>query len=66
MKVKTFVAGVANGVRDAFSMLDQDIADLGDIVVHSVVDSIYSEQQLGPKMDTRIVRVVVYSEARGQ
>ena len=63
MKVKSFVVGVAEGVDPSMERLDMMVADLGDVVIHSLVDTVYSAEvnSSGKPPDERIVRVVIYT-----
>lgn len=64
MRVKSFVVGMAKGIDGAMEHLDKDVAELGDIHIHSVTDKYYSDEQgmfdvcPGPRM----VRVVIYEK----
>lgn len=63
MKVESFIVGVANGIEPAFKFLDQCVADLGDVMIHSVTDTSYPKElnRFGCPPDDCIVRVVVYT-----
>lgn len=64
MKVKSFVAGTASGLDSAISILDKMVEGLGEVNIHSLVDTVYQgelvENSPSPGLP-RIVRVVVYS-----
>ena len=63
MKVNSFVVGFAEEVVGAMKHLDEQVAKLGNVKIHSVTDTIYgaelatnSAKICGPC----IVRVVIY------
>jgi hypothetical protein len=62
MKVKTFTAGLANGLRKALDYLDERVQELGPIFIKSVKDTYYTEEQASENVcpGPRIVRVIVY------
>ena len=64
MKVRSFFAGLADGVEGAFAILDREVAsELGDVKIHQLTDTFYPKVDLGDrnKYDPRIVRVVIYN-----
>jgi len=65
MKVRSFVAGTANGITDSMRWLDKSVSDLGPLKIHSVTDTFLEDKELkfssgGPAPGPRIVRVVVF------
>ena len=60
--IRTFVAGLENGMEEAAARLDEMVATLGDIEICDWCDSIYSDDQIrdprypGPRM----VRVITF------
>ena len=62
MKVKSFTVGTVNGVDDAIEFLDENVRRLGnDIVIHSIVDTVYEGEIAKQDNGSRIVRVIIYS-----
>lgn len=63
MKVKSFSVGMVNGVDGCLETLDKMVAELGQIEIHSLVDTTYPEEMSldGPCPGPRVARVVVYS-----
>ena len=63
MKVKTFVVGLVDGVVPSLTRLDECVAELGNVVIHSLVDTVYSadSNSLGRPPGERIARVIVYT-----
>ncbi len=41
MKVKSFVAGLVEGIDGAIKTLDRQVDKLGDVPIHSVTDIYY-------------------------
>ncbi len=63
MKVRSFTVGLAGaeGITSSFECLDERVAKLGNITIHSCTDTYYTEEQScfnGPT----VVRVVVYDD----
>ena len=62
--VKSFAVGIMNGLDSSMGKLDNLVAELGDITIHSLTDTYYSyNQEHCPDNGPSIVRVVVYSKA---
>ncbi|MCG2701003.1 hypothetical protein L6267_02455 [Candidatus Parcubacteria bacterium] len=67
MKVKSFVAGLAKGIEEATKLLDGHVAGLGNIKIHSSIDTVYDSKEVtqynacSPGLPM-MVRVVVYEK----
>jgi hypothetical protein len=71
MRIKSFHAGLASGITNAFKLLDKQIEEkLGDnIIIHSVKDDVYFQQEITSCNETSrglpiAVRVVVYENKK--
>jgi hypothetical protein len=64
MKIKSFSAGLADGIDGAFRSLDEQAATLGKrVVIHNVTDTAYSDKDLLQHCaQPLIVRVITYSD----
>ena len=60
MKVKSFHAGMVRGMTYAVGRLDKEVRELGDIKIHSVVDTLYPKEVSGESFGEVLIRVVVY------
>ena len=66
MRVRTFSVGTVDGLEKSMEILDNKVAGLGSIKIHSIKDNFLPEKELeftkhssgGP----RIIRVVVFEQ----
>ena len=65
MPVKTFVVGMANGLRDSMTCLDNDVNQLSGIRIISITDTLYPQEQLPSDNGPKIARVVIYEGRTG-
>ncbi|MDO8743341.1 MAG: hypothetical protein Q7J30_02195 [Candidatus Azambacteria bacterium] len=65
MKVKSFVVGIANGIDGSMMLLDESVAKLGKIKIHSVTDTVIPPGvviRTGEKKASALIfRVIVYT-----
>jgi len=64
MKVKSFVVETSKGISDSMRCLDELVAELGRIKIHSVTDTVipsyFRNFETGEK-SREIIRVIVYT-----
>jgi len=64
MRVCTFHCGLANGLPFALKKLDEKTAELGNVTIQSVQDTLYRDTCVvegGPPTEQVMVRVVIYA-----
>jgi len=62
MKAKSFTTGLSGGIEHSMGILDKFVADLGDIVINDITDTVYSAQlnHNGHPPKAVIVRVITF------
>lgn len=61
MKVKSFCVGLANGIEWAIEALDKFVSNLGNVQIHQVTDTLYTDTNTDFTFSRTIVRVITYS-----